>query len=189
MFGLVPDAARQATADRLAELVRAAGTTVGTGFLSTGMLLPGARRERPPRPRLRTAPAARSPGWMYMIDNGATTMWERWNGVDDDGVAPRVAQPLQQGRGDLVPPPLHGRARPDVPWLPHVRRPAAARRWARPAWPSDSSTGRGRSISSGAPTTQRFELTVDVPERCSAEIELPNGQRTRVGAGRHVLGG
>ena len=26
------------------------------------------------------------PSWLTMIDRGATTMWERWDGVDADGV-------------------------------------------------------------------------------------------------------
>ena len=26
------------------------------------------------------------PSWLVMIDRGATTVWERWNGVDADGV-------------------------------------------------------------------------------------------------------
>ena len=27
------------------------------------------------------------PSWLTMVDRGATTVWERWNGVDADGVA------------------------------------------------------------------------------------------------------
>ena len=26
------------------------------------------------------------PSWLVMIDRGATTVWERWEGVDADGV-------------------------------------------------------------------------------------------------------
>ena len=26
------------------------------------------------------------PSWLAMIDRGATTVWERWEGIDDDGV-------------------------------------------------------------------------------------------------------
>lgn len=39
-LGLVPDALRAAAAARLVELIRLAGTHLGTGFLSTGDLLP-----------------------------------------------------------------------------------------------------------------------------------------------------
>ena len=85
-FGLVPDELRPATADRLAELVRAAGTTVGTGFLSTGMLLPALAEHGHLDLAYELLLQPNAPGWMYMIDRGATTVWERWNGVDEDGV-------------------------------------------------------------------------------------------------------
>ncbi|MGH1505336.1 MAG: family 78 glycoside hydrolase catalytic domain [Acidimicrobiales bacterium] len=86
-FDLVPQAARQATADHLVELVREAGTTVGTGFLSTPMLLPvlADHGHLDLAHELLTQPDV--PGWRAMLDRGATTVWERWEGVDDDGVA------------------------------------------------------------------------------------------------------
>ena len=56
----------------------------------------------------------RSPGWMYMIDRGATTVWERWDGVDDDGVPHDSLNHYSKGAVDLLPAPLHGRSRPDV---------------------------------------------------------------------------
>lgn len=75
MFGLVPDELRGTTADRLADLVRAADTTVGTGFLSTGLLLPALAEHGHLAYDLLLQPNA--PGWMNMIDRGATTVWEQ----------------------------------------------------------------------------------------------------------------
>ena len=51
------------------------------------------------------------PSWLVMVDRGATTVWERWNGVDRRRRAARVAEPLLQGRRHLVPAPLHRRHR------------------------------------------------------------------------------
>ncbi|MGK9220339.1 glycoside hydrolase family 78 protein [Microbacterium barkeri] len=86
-FGLIPDSLRAAAVDRLVELIRAAGTHLGTGFLATGDLLPvlaGAGRDDVAYELLaqRTAPS-----WLYMIDRGATTIWEDWEGIDEHGVA------------------------------------------------------------------------------------------------------
>ena len=39
------------------------------------------------------------PSWLAMIDRGATTIWEDWDGIDATGRSARVAEPLQQGRG------------------------------------------------------------------------------------------
>ena len=53
-FGLIPDELRAAAAARLVELIRAAGTHLGTGFLATGDLLPVLADTGPRRRRLRT---------------------------------------------------------------------------------------------------------------------------------------
>jgi alpha-L-rhamnosidase len=85
-FGLVPDSLRLAAATRLAELIVEAGTTVGTGFLSTAMLLPTLADNGFAELAEQLLLQPNAPGWMAMIDRGATTVWERWEGVDADGV-------------------------------------------------------------------------------------------------------
>jgi alpha-L-rhamnosidase len=86
-FDLVPEELRTAVAAQLVELIAAADHHVGTGFLSTGLLLPVLADAG----HLDTAYALLTrdtePSWLTMIDRGATTIWERWNGVDADGVA------------------------------------------------------------------------------------------------------
>lgn len=86
-FGLLPEDRRPAAAARLVELIRRAGTHLTTGFLSTGQLLPvladhghadvayGLLFQRTP------------PSWLYMLDQGATTIWEDWEGIDEQGHA------------------------------------------------------------------------------------------------------
>ena len=85
-FGLVPEELRPAIAARLAELVGLAGGHLATGFLSTAYLLPvladtghlGTAYEL----LLQDTP----PSWLTMVDRGATTVWEEWEGVDGHGV-------------------------------------------------------------------------------------------------------
>ncbi len=86
-FGLVPEHLRAAAVDRLVELVHAADDHLGTGFLSTGDLLPvlteaGRADIAYSLLRRRTAPS-----WLHMLDRGATTVWEDWEGIDDAGHA------------------------------------------------------------------------------------------------------
>ena len=85
-FGLVPDELRDRTARRLVDLIRAAGTRVGTGFLSTPYLLPVLADTRHLDVAYELLLQDEPPSWMAMIKRGATTVWERWEGVDDDGV-------------------------------------------------------------------------------------------------------
>jgi alpha-L-rhamnosidase len=86
-FDLLEPDQRAPVAARLAELVAAAGGHLTTGFLSTPMLLPVLASTG----HLDTAYSLllqdTEPSWLTMIERGATTVWERWNGVDADGVA------------------------------------------------------------------------------------------------------
>lgn len=83
-FGLLPDSVVAAAADRLAADVRARGMHLTTGFLGTPQLLPvlsatGHFDEAYALLMQRTYPS-----WLYPITRGATTMWERWDGIRPD---------------------------------------------------------------------------------------------------------
>jgi alpha-L-rhamnosidase len=85
-FGLAPEELRPAIRARLAELIRQAGTHLNTGFLATPYLLPvladGGRADLAYELLLQDT----EPSWLAMIDKGATTIWELWDAVGDDGV-------------------------------------------------------------------------------------------------------
>ena len=85
-FGLVPRQMRPAVAQRLVDLIRAADTHLGTGFLATPMLLPTRADTGHLDVAYELLFSDTEPSWLTMIDRGATTVWERWNGVDADGV-------------------------------------------------------------------------------------------------------
>lgn len=86
-FGLMPKSLRAAAAQRLVELIREAGTHLGTGFLSTGDLLPVLADTGHADVAYDLLFQRSAPSWMYMIDRGATTVWEDWEGIDGEGVA------------------------------------------------------------------------------------------------------
>lgn len=72
-------------AETLAGLVRAADGAVSTGFLGTPLVLPALSRhgyfDTAYRMLLRTE--VRS--WLYQVEKGATTVWERWDAIRPDG--------------------------------------------------------------------------------------------------------
>lgn len=86
-FGLIPESQRAAAAARLVELIRAAGTHLGTGFLATGDLLPVLADTGHADVAYELLFQRSAPSWLHMIDKGATTIWEDWEGIDDAGVA------------------------------------------------------------------------------------------------------
>ena len=83
-FGLVPDYLRPQAAGRLAELVREADTHLRTGFLSTPYLLPVLADHGHAGLAYELLLQDTPPSWLAMIDRGATTVWESWEGIDAD---------------------------------------------------------------------------------------------------------
>ncbi|MHB8902711.1 MAG: family 78 glycoside hydrolase catalytic domain, partial [Thermoguttaceae bacterium] len=82
--GLVPERLRQPFADRLAEMIRQNDVRMATGFLGTKHLLPVLSAWGHNDLAGRLLQSRRFPSWGYEIDNGATTIWERWNSFTKD---------------------------------------------------------------------------------------------------------
>ena len=84
-FRIVPEAARSDVAAALARLVRDADGRVATGFLGTPLVLPALADagfvDEAYLMLLRREP----PSWLYQVDRGATTVWERWDAILPDG--------------------------------------------------------------------------------------------------------
>ena len=86
-FELVPPEHRTQTAGRLVELIRAAGTHLGTGFLATPFLLRVLAETGHLDVAYELLVQRTPPSWLAMVERGATTVWESWEGVDAEGVA------------------------------------------------------------------------------------------------------
>jgi alpha-L-rhamnosidase len=75
---LVPDAMRAAVAQKLVDKIEANHGLLGTGFLGTpyllSVLVDTGHRDVAYHLLLNTT----YPSWGYLVDHGATTMWERW---------------------------------------------------------------------------------------------------------------
>ena len=84
-FGLVPAELRPGVAARLAGLVAEAGGHLGTGFLSTPYLLPVLADHGHLDVAYQLLLQDTPPSWLTMVDRGATTVWETWEGVDARG--------------------------------------------------------------------------------------------------------
>jgi alpha-L-rhamnosidase len=84
-FGLVPTALVQRAADKLAAKVAAAGGHLTVGFLGVENLLTVLANNGHADVAYRILLQTDYPGWGYMISRGATTVWERWDGIRTDG--------------------------------------------------------------------------------------------------------
>lgn len=78
-FDLAPEALRQKLADRLAEKIRQNGNRMATGFLGTRPLLPVLSAHGHHDLAVLLFQSRQFPSWGYEVENGATSIWERWN--------------------------------------------------------------------------------------------------------------
>ncbi|MHB1357865.1 MAG: glycoside hydrolase family 78 protein [Anaerolineae bacterium] len=84
-FDLVPEAQRAAVLERLVDKIRAAGTHIGTGFLSTPFLCPVLAENGQLALAYELLNQTTIPSWLYAVTKGATTVWESWTGITPDG--------------------------------------------------------------------------------------------------------
>lgn len=86
MFGLARDETQQqAMGDRLASLVRSAGYRIGTGFVGTPLITDALARTGHLDAAARLLTQTETPSWLYPVTMGATTVWERWDSMLEDG--------------------------------------------------------------------------------------------------------
>jgi alpha-L-rhamnosidase len=84
-FGMVPDEHVDAVVDNLVEKVRSDGGKLQTGFLGTRPLIHTLVDHGRPEVAYEIVSQPERPGWVYMVRQGATTMWERWDSDDRIG--------------------------------------------------------------------------------------------------------
>jgi alpha-L-rhamnosidase len=82
-FGLVEN--KESVAAELAALIKANGNRLGTGFLSTVYLLPMLAENGQAETAFDLLFQEQQPSWLYMRNKGATTVWELWDGISEDG--------------------------------------------------------------------------------------------------------
>ena len=82
-FGLAEDA--QKTADALADLVKADGVQLRTGFVGTPYILHVLTDYGHADLAWDLVLRREYPGWLYPVTKGATTIWEHWDGIKPDG--------------------------------------------------------------------------------------------------------
>ena len=75
---------------RLRENFEKHGNCLQTGFLGTSILMPTLTENGMSDIAWNLLFQRKNPSWLYSIDNGATTIWERWNSyMFDQGMGPR----------------------------------------------------------------------------------------------------
>ncbi len=184
-FDLVTDDVRPRVAEQLVTMVRAADTHLNTGFLATPYLLPVLADHGHLDLAYELLFQDTPPSWLAMIDRGATTIWEHWEGIDDAGVAHASLNHYSKGAVISF---LHRyvagiQLLDDTPAYSRFRvapRPGGGLTWASAV--HEAPYGRIESSWSTGPEGTTF--TVAVPPNTEAIVSLPDGREVEVGPGR-----
>lgn len=181
-FGLLDAAESQTAANRLAELVARNGYHLNTGFLSTPFLCRVLSEYGHTAAAYKLLLQTESPGWLYPVRHGATTIWESWDGVREDGTVHDSLNHYSYGAisgflmGDVC------GIRLNAGRLTIAPKPSKALGYAEAKW--DSPIGTIKSKWHYEKDQLVFEITV--PANASAEIHLPDGSRYTAAPGAHT---
>jgi alpha-L-rhamnosidase len=190
VFGIATDAhVVEQMGKRLAWLVRRDGHRIGTGFVGTPHVLDALVRTGHIDVAARLLRQTESPSWLYSVRMGATTIWERWDSVLEDGsINPgemtsfnhyafgAIADWLHRIVGGLAP------LEPGYHRLAVRPRPLAALNWAS----TELETPHGRARVRWDSSEGSITVTATVPPNTSAQVSLPDDSAPfEVGSGRH----
>ena len=189
-FGIIPEKFRAKLAARLDQNVRAHGCRMITGFIGTPYLLFALADNGYWETARHCLLNNGYPGWLYEVDMGATTIWERWNSLLPDGtpnpdgmnsynhyaygsvmefVYRRIAGIEAKEAGfakiKVAPHPVKG--------LPKLY--------------AEYDSVRGKIVSEYSQKNGKIEYNVKIPEGVEAKIILPNEKPVLVKGGEYTF--
>jgi alpha-L-rhamnosidase len=185
-FGLVPEHLRAASAARLVALIREAGDHLGTGFLAAPFLLPILADTGHLDVAYDLLFQDTEPSWLVMVDRGATTVWEEWNGVDAEGVAHASLNHYSKGAVITF---LHQYVaglqlvEPGYRRFRVAPRPGGGLEWAEAHHDSPYGPIDVRWEKHG----DRLDVHVTVPPGTTADVVLPTGAARTLTSGSHTV--
>lgn len=190
-FGLVPEDKRAAVAKRLAELVRENNYLIHTGFAGTPYILFALADNGYVDDAYKLLLNEECPGWLYTVNAGGTTMWERWDALAKDGTIKADALPEMVSFnhyaygtvGDF----LYRRVLGLEPIEAGYKRFSVKPVLGGGITHAEGSleTRHGRIEIAWRIVDSRFVLDVTVPDGTTAEITPPDGNTEIAAEGRH----
>ena len=189
-FGFLNEDEQKSVAAQLAELVRECGH-LKTGFLGTPYLLPALSENGYGTLAYDLLLRHEFPGWLYSVDNGATTIWEHWDSRNPDGsmwsadmnsfnhyAYGSVAQWMLETAAGI----FHDEAHPAFTHI--LFRPLTDARLTYVQASID--TAHGTVASRWEQDGDGYVYTFTVPEGCAATAYI-GGETYELTAGRHTL--
>jgi alpha-L-rhamnosidase len=180
-FGLLTGDIAQAAAIKLAAEVRSRGTALTTGILGTQFILDVLADWGHDKLAYDLLLRTEFPSWGHMIRNGATSIWEHW-----DGKLGALAQPALGSVGGFLYRRVAGIEASSPGFETIVVRPLLDPRVKRGGTDYDSVMGR-ISVDWTQSSDEGFSMTVTIPANATARIHLPARHTSRITEGGREL--
>ncbi|MGN6367192.1 MAG: family 78 glycoside hydrolase catalytic domain, partial [Phycisphaerae bacterium] len=191
-FNLIPQDMKSKAADNLVRLVHDAGDHLGTGFLGTPFLCPALDQTGHPDLAAKLLFTQTYPSWFYPINQGATTMWERWNSYTKD-----------KGFGDVSMNSFNHYAYGAIgQWMyervagltPDPQNPGYKHFFIHPLFlnqltsaSATHETPYGKAASAWKKSINKIQLDLTIPPNTTATLQLPNQPDQTLAPGTHHL--
>ncbi len=173
-FGITPNALKPTVLENLVKNVHAKNDHLSTGFLGTAYLLPMLSENGYHELAYKIATQKTYPSWGYMVEKGATTMWELWNSDTERPDQMNSRNHFAYGSvGEWYYSTLAG-INPDInnPGFKHsiiAPRPVADLNWVK----ASIETGYGLLSSEWKKTETRLTLRTRIPSNTNSTVKIP----------------
>ncbi|MFE4724851.1 family 78 glycoside hydrolase catalytic domain [Microbacterium sp. NPDC056736] len=189
-FDLLDDAdQRQRAADRLAEIVAGNGYKIATGFIGTPIITDALSATGHAEVAYRLMLQTEAPSWLYTVEQGATTIWERWDSLLPDGtVNPSGMTSFNHYAFGAVADWMHRVVAGLAAAAPGYRRIRVAPQPPRRGLTSASArleTPYGTAAAGWALADGHVRVFATVPVGSTADVVLPSGRTLEVSAGMY----
>lgn len=195
MFGMFPEEVREKAAENLAKLIEASDFCIGTGFPGTPYILFALADNGQADTAFRMLMNTKCPSWLYEVRSGATTIWERWDGLDENGECPigddgtdmmiSYNHYASGAVGAFIYQRIAG-IEPETPGYRTFRiHPLVGGGLTRAK--AVTETPYGRIVSAWEIENGTFRLEAEIPADTRCRITLPDGSTGEYGSGKYKL--
>lgn len=191
-FNLLPEDLQSKAFENLLKCIEEYDYRISTGFVTTSMMMKELVRRGRTDIAYKFLESERFPSWIYAINQGATTVWERWDAyVKGRGIHPSSMNSFDHysigSVGEWMYRNILG-INPDVnrPGYEHFTihpRMGGTLTWARGSYNSI----RGEIVVVWKIEGNTFHLEVEIPANTTATVVLPNGKTKEIGSGEHLF--
>lgn len=182
-FDLAQGEEKHVMAKRLWALVKEAGIHLNTGFTATPFLLFALCDNGFADEAYELLLQDSRPSWLYSVKRGATTIWERWDSLREDGsIEESSLNHYAYGAvGDFLYRRISGLEAIEAGYRRFAVKPVpgGGLTWAECA----HKCPYGEIKTRWEKAEGTFRLSVSVPVGCKCEVSMPNGEQHMIGSG------